>query len=82
MRRIYSKHVTGSYTDDLLVVAASLIQDITGIQYGDHVYQQVVDDVLRAAWANGDRIPASRIMDAVARAMERMAYSSDLVGGD
>jgi hypothetical protein len=53
--------------------------DITGIHYGDLVHRQVVDDVLQESWLKGDRIPASRIMDAVARAMEPVAYAIDLV---
>jgi hypothetical protein len=54
--------------------------DITGIHYGNHVYRQIVNDVLSPDWMAGERIPASRIMDAVARAMEVAAYSNDLVG--
>ena len=80
MRRIYCRHSTGLDIDDLHLVAANLCMDITGIQYGDCVYRQIIDDVLTPAWANGDRIPASRIMDAVARAMEPVAYAIDLVG--
>ena len=67
-------------SDSLRVVAANLLMDITGLHYGDSVHRQVVDDVLRGSWMNGDRIPASRIMDAVARAMEPVAYAIDLVG--
>lgn len=85
MRRTYCRHLSGLYTDDLHLVAANLCMNITGIQYGDCVYRQIVDDVLigdvlSPAWMNGDRIPASRIMDAVARAMEPVAYAIDLVG--
>jgi hypothetical protein len=80
MKRTCRKDVIARHDGNLRLVAANLLMDITGAQYGDRVLRQVIDDVLRPAWKTGEQVSAGRIMDAVARAMEPLAYTIDLVG--
>jgi len=80
MKRTCRKDVIARHEGNLRLVAANLLMDVTGREYGERVYQQVINDVLRPAWKAGEQVSAGRIMDAVARAMEPLAYTIDLVG--